>query len=445
MAEPSIFKAYDIRGVYGEELDEGIAYLIGRAVASHINASAILVGHDMRVSSQPLKEALLRGIMDQGSDAVEMGLCSTPFFYWTTQRYAAGVMVTASHNPAKYNGFKICRDGAVPVGRGSGMEEIERRVLEQDFPPPTRKGASSTVALLDDFLRFNLSFLKTTRQFTVVIDAANGMGGYTYGELLKRLPPNITIIPMYFEPDGTFPNHEANPLKEETLVALQARVVAEHADLGVATDGDEDRIVFVDENGSILRSDITHALLARQVLAERPGGVVLYSVNESWLVPEEILAAGGKPVMGRIGHAFAKLAMREHSAVFGGEVSGHFFNPEQQNTENTQVILFRMLNLLGAAGEPLSEVARPLRERYAKIPETNFTVQDAPALIERFDAEYAPKAKAVSRIDGVRIDFDDWWFNLRASNTEPLLRLNMEARTPALLDEKFNELKGKIG
>lgn len=439
-----IFKAYDIRGVYGEELDEGIAYLIGRAIVAHIGVPRILVGQDMRTSSPSLKAALVRGMTDQGADVVEMGLCSTPSFYWATQSHPAGVMVTASHNPGKYNGFKICRAGAIPVGSGSGMEEIERIVLEQDFPPSTRKGVVSAVDTIDEFIRFNLSFLKTDKHFRIVVDAGNGMGGYTYGELLKRMPTNLIIIPMYFEPDGTFPNHEANPLKYETLRALQERVVAEHADLGLATDGDEDRCIFVDNEGNIIPADITTALLARQVLLERPGAKILYDIRQTRAVPETIIECGGVPVMTRVGHAFIKQMMREQGGAFGGEVSGHYYNHEQSNTENTQIVFFRMLNLLATEGKTLAEMARPLLARYSKIEETNFTVKDAHGIIARLDAEYSPSAKEVSRIDGVRLDFEDWWFNVRASNTEPLLRLNLEAKTFALMQEKLAELSKKI-
>lgn len=445
MAEQgNIFKAYDIRGVYGDELDEGIAYLIGRAIATFIPAKEILVGEDMRVSSKPLKEALIAGITDQGADVVEFGLCSTPMFYFATQTYQAGVMVTASHNPAKYNGFKICRDGTVPVGAPNGMDEIKRLVLEQDFPSADRKGTRRVINVVDEFIAFNLSFLKTDKKFKIVIDAGNGMGGYTYSELKKRIPHNIEIIPMYFELDGNFPNHEANPLKFETLKALQAKIKEVGADLGVATDGDEDRVFFVDNEGVIVPSDVTHAILAKQVLEEHPGSLILYTVNESRIVPESIAAAGGKSLMGRIGHAYEKIAMREHNAIFAGELSGHFFNAEQTFSENTQIVFFRMLNILAELNVTLADLARPLRTRYAKIEETNFETHNAAQIIDALDSEYSNNAQSVSRIDGLRVDFADWWFNVRLSNTEPLLRLNLEATTPALMHEKFEELKRKI-
>jgi phosphomannomutase len=448
---PKIFKAYDIRGVYGEELDEGLAYLIGRAAAmmmirkqSTDRTAKVLVGRDMRTSSIPLRDALVRGIRDQGVDVVDIGLCSTPMFYWATQGYEAGVMVTASHNPAKYNGFKMCKDGAFPVGEISGMKDIERMVFEQDFPSADRHGDYEEREVLDAFIAFNMSFLKTDRPFKVVIDAGNGMGGYVYEALRKRLPPQVHIIPMYFEPDGTFPNHEANPLKAETCKELQERVVLENADLGVALDGDEDRVFFIDNKGEYVPADFTTALIAEQVLDEKPGATILYGICQSRVAREEIERHGGKAIMNRVGHAFYKIGMVEHKAAWGGEHSGHFFNSEQQNSENTQIIFFRMLNLLAEKDSSLSEMLKPLK-RYAKIHETNFEVQDAKGIIAKLQEEYVPSAREHTTMDGLRMDFDDWWFCVRSSNTEPLLRLNMEAKDKVMLDAKLTELSAKIG
>lgn len=436
-----IFKAYDIRGVYGTELDEKIAYRIGRAVALFANAKKMLVGRDMRTSSIPLRDELVRGLRDQGVDVVDIGLCSTPMFYWATQNYDAGVMVTASHNPGKYNGFKICKAGARPVGEVNGMKDIAKLAIEGKFPEAKRQGSYAEEYVVDGYLKFNLSFLRTDKPFKIVIDAANGMGGYEYGKILPLLPRSFRITPMFFEPDGTFPNHEANPLKTETLHGLQQRVLSEKADLGAAIDGDGDRIVFIDDKGTVISSDYTTALIAQQVLAEKPGATILYDIRQSRITPETILACGGKPLMTRVGHAFIKIAMRESGGAWGGELSGHFYNSEMQNCENTQIIFFRLLNLLAAKDKRLSELVGPIMKHYAKIDETNFTVADAKGLIARLDAKYSPEAITVSRIDGVRIDFADWWFNVRASNTEPLLRLNLEARTPELMRKKVAELE----
>ena len=444
-AKGKIFHAYDVRGVYGTDLDEGIMERIGRAIATVLKASAVLVGHDMRESSIPLQAALVKGLTEQGVDVIDIGLCSSSLFYWATQDYPAGVMVTASHNPAQYNGCKVCCDGAQPVGEISGLKEIEQVATAGSFPRATRVGTVTKKEVLEEFLRFTTSHLATGKRFRVVVDVANGMGGYTYGALLGRLP-NVEIIPMYFELDGRFPNHEANPLKIETLAALKRRVIEEKADLGVAIDGDEDRIVFVDDRGEDLPSDLTTALLARQVLRKHPGGTILYDIRQSRVTPEEITAAGGRAVMTRVGHSFIKMAMREHDGAWGGELSGHFYNREVQNAECTQLTFFQMLNLLTQEDKPLSALVAPLRARYAKIPETNFTVPDPRAVIAALDREYAarPDVVGVSRIDGVRLDFSEWWCNVRASNTEPLLRLNLEARTPAMRDMLLAELTARI-
>lgn len=440
----SIFHAYDIRGLYERELDEGIAYLIGRAIVQHLNAETVLVGKDMRTSSNPLSDALVRGLRDQGASVVHIGLCSTPMFYWATQEYPAGVMVTASHNPSEYNGFKICKNGAIPVGEQSGLREIENLVLASDFEQPAERGSYEEKDVLQDYIRFNLDHLKTQRAFKIVVDAANGMGGYTYRQLQAELPNSIKMVPMFFELDGTFPNHEANPLKPETLRQLQEMVVEEGADLGVALDGDGDRVMFVDENGQAVQSDITTALIAKQILKERPGSTVLYDIRSSRVCPEEIENAGGTPVMTRVGHAFIKLEMAKQNAAFGGEISGHYYNQEVQNCENTQLVLFRLLNLLDSEDTQLSQLAAPL-QRYNKIPETNFSVEDKLKVIHTLKERYGSQEGAkISTLDGIRIDFPDWWFNVRPSNTEPLLRLNLEAKSEEMMREKLTELSDEI-
>lgn len=441
--QPSIFKAYDIRGVYGEELDEGIAYLVGRAVVTFLKVDTVLVGRDMRTSSVSLRDALIRGIQDQGADVIDIGLCSTSMFYWAAQDYPAGIMVTASHNPAKYNGFKICKLGSVPIGEISGMKDIAEIVLNIDFPKSLRQGSYKEINVLDEFIAFNTSFIKTTRKFKIVVDAGNGMGGLVYGALMKHLPSNITLIPMFFELDGTFPNHVPNPMEPENCELLMKRVISEKADLGVAIDGDEDRVFFIDEKGGYLRADHTTALVAQQVLMDSPGATILYDLRQSRIVPEVIEAAGGKAIMEHAGSAFVKLAMRPKNAAFGGENSGHFFNPEQHDTENTIIVFFKLLNFLSARNLTLSQAVEPLN-KYHKIKETNFTVANANEIIKRLDAEYCSGANSVLRIDGVRIDFEDWWFNVRSSNTEPVLRLNLEAIAPEMMHEKFEELKKKI-
>jgi phosphomannomutase len=299
------------------------------------------------------------------------------------------------------------------------------------------------VALLQEYIKFNVAFLKTDRKFKVVVDAGNGMGGYVYDGLMKYGPKNLEIIPMFFELDGRFPNHEANPLKSETCRQLQERVIAEKADLGVALDGDGDRIFFIDNKGQWLCADFTTVLIAKQVLSERPGVRIVYGICQSRIVREEILAAGGVPLLCKVGHAFYKTKMLETGAAFGAEHSGHFFNPEQQNTENTQIILFRLLNLLAQENKALSELVAPLR-RYSKMDETNFTVPNGKEIVERLRQRYAAQAKDIIALDGLRMEFDDWWFIVRPSNNEPLLRLNLEAKSEAMMREKFEEIKRQI-
>jgi phosphomannomutase len=353
-------------------------------------------------------------------------------------------MVTASHNPAKYNGCKVCRDGSQPVGEASGLADIEATVLANDFDAPDRKGTVTTKHVLAQYIAFTTRFLHAKRSYRVVIDAGNGMGGLTYGALLGKIP-NVEIMPMYFELDGSFPNHEADPLKIQNLAHLRERVRAQHADLGVALDGDEDRIAFVDEHGEPIASDITTALLARDVLREHPKATILYDVRLSRLVPQEIAQHGGTAIMTRVGHAFIKVAMREHHAAFGGELSGHYYNAEQSNTESTQLAFFRLLNIIESEGKTLSEITQPLCERYAKTPEINYHIADPSAAIAALERAYAHVPDAhVTRIDGVRVDFPRWWFNVRASNTEPLLRLNLEADDARSRDAFVREISARI-
>jgi phosphomannomutase len=353
-------------------------------------------------------------------------------------------MVTASHNPAKYNGLKICKDGAFPVGDETGLPEIEALVLGTTFPTPARKGTVSTQELLDAYIRHNLTFLRTEQPFRIVVDAGNGMGGYVYDRLRALAPPSIHIIPMYFTPDGTFPNHEANPLKEETCKELQERVVLENADLGVSLDGDGDRVFFIDNQGRYLNSDITLALVARQLLGEKGPGIIHYGINQGHMVTEEIAKYGGTPQVCRVGHARYKALMRSTKAYFGGEHSGHFFHAEEQNCENTMIVLFRLLSLLSSTQQSLADLVTPLM-RYSKLPETNFEVEDAKAALARVTERLQPSAKEIITIDGVRFEMGDWWVCVRSSNTEPVLRLNMEFNNHLLQERMFPMLCEIIG
>jgi phosphomannomutase len=354
-------------------------------------------------------------------------------------------MVTASHNPPEYNGFKICRHGAVAVGENNGLREIWTLAEKGRFPR-ARRGGTRSAEVLDGYLSFSLGFLQTDRPFKVVVDAGNGMGGYVYGALERRLPPKLSLVPLFFELDPAFPHHEPNPSRPAVLGELRRRVVEEGADFGVALDGDADRIAFVDGRGEYVPNDVTTALIARDVLRGKPGSKILYDVRSSWITPEEIRAAGGVPIVTRVGHAFIKTTMREEGAAFAGELSGHFYHAEQQNSENTEIVLCRMMNLLAAEQSSLFDLAEPLRSRYPKIDETDFRVPDPEGLVERLADEYGSRegVRTVSHLDGVRVDFSDWWFNVRPSRTEPYLRLNMAATTTELLRSKLADLEEKI-
>ncbi len=449
-----IYKAYDIRGIVDKELDADLAYWIGRAFVrvTRTAGTTVCVGKDMRPSSVPYAAALIEGMLDEGASVMDAGLVSTPLFYFATRDYAAGVMVTASHNPKEYNGFKFCRERAIPVSYDTGIREIERLVgeLRAEKPAPNGKGTIGTHDFLGEFLDENLCRLRTRKPMTIVVDAANGMGGLEYAALAQRLaartPGPIRILPLYFDLDGSFPNHEANPLKEETLVELQRRVKAENgATLGLALDGDGDRCVFLDERGEVIRADLFLALIAQELLKTRTGGTVLHDLRSSRIVAETIRAAGGKPVMCRVGHAYIKAQMREEHALLAGELSGHFYPGEANYTENTMYALFAILNLLEATDKPLSELVAPL-QKYAFSGEINSKVADADATLAAAEKRYAalPGIRDLSHLDGVRIEYATWWFSLRKSNTEPVVRLIVEADTQQEMETRRDELLGLI-
>ncbi len=434
-----------------KELDAKIAYAIGRAYAQALRlvGKQVLVGRDMRASSVMYGDALIKGLTDEGANVVDAGLVSTPLFYFATKGYAAGIMVTASHNPAEYNGFKFCREEAIPVSYDTGIDAVERLVISGEAtrkPVAERRGSVKRKEFLDAFLAENLTFLRTTRPFTVVVDAGNGMGGLTYGALAPLLTARgVTIVPLFFDPDGTFPNHEANPLKEETLTELKRTVKERRANLGLAIDGDGDRCVFIDEQGETIGADLFLALIARELLATHPGATILHDLRSSRAVRETIIAAGGKPVMCRVGHAYIKAQMREQGALLAGELSGHFYPGEANYTENTMYALFQLLNLLEKEGKPLSTLVAPLR-RYAFSGEINSKVAEADAVVTAVEQGYAtlPGAQDVSRIDGIRIEFPSWWLSVRKSNTEPVVRLIVEADTEAEMGMRRDELLALI-
>jgi len=441
-----IFKAYDIRGITPDDLDAEAAYRIGRAAARFIGAAMLAVGRDARRSSPELFEALVRGINDEGVDVVDLGLVSTPMVYYAVETLAAGggIMVTASHNPAQYNGFKICREHAIPIGEASGLLEIEKisAGIASDAPRSTR-GTIRSVDVSEGYVDHVLSVGRERKRLKVAIDCGNGMAAVGLEPLLERL--ELEVERLYFEPDGTFPNHEADPLKLENLRDLVTAVHRIGADFGVAFDGDADRAVIVDDAGVPIPSDLMTGLLARRQLERSPGGRVLYDLRSSRATAEEIEAAGGVAEMSRVGHSFVKAQMREVGAIFAGELSGHFyfrFSPTLVADDGVAAFVV-VLDLLASEDRPLSEIVAPLR-RYAASGEINRRVSDVGTILETIRSEYAD-APVVSQLDGLLIRYPNWWFNLRPSNTEPVLRLNLEADSEPLMIEKRDALLARIG
>ena len=439
MTATSIFKAYDIRGVYGQDLDDDMACRIGRAFVAHTGCRSAVVGRDMRPHSEPLFAALARGMTEQGCDVIDIGLCSTPMSYFANAHLAVdgGIMITASHNPGEWNGFKLCRADAVPISGATGIREIGEQAVSGLFPPPERTGSVRGESIGTAYAERVRSFSRLQGPVSIVADFANAVGIVE----AEALPPEIRVARLYDELDGTFPNHEANPLKTDTLDCLRREVVERKAAFGVAFDGDADRVGFIDEQGGVIPMDKVTALLAGALLEAAPGATVLYDLRSSWTVREAIEAAGGVPVRCRVGHAFIKQQMREENALFAGELSGHYYFRPMSYTECTALAVLTMAGLVQGKGVPLSRLVAPL-DRYAATGEINSRVADPEAAVRRVEKK-CRDGKA-DHLDGLTVEYDDWWFNLRASNTEPLLRLNLEAREPGLMQRKRDELLALI-
>jgi phosphomannomutase len=430
--DASIFKAYDVRGLYPQEIDGEAARAVGRAVAGFLGGGPVVVGRDMRESGVELCAELCAGLQAEGVDVIDVGRVTTPMVYFATTRLGAagGVMITASHNPDGYNGFKICGREAIPVGIETGLADIrERAFVELDRPLPDARAGRSEHDVTAEYFQSLIDAFPGTPSLHAVIDCGNGIVGEVLDHLLERLPLRVTRL--YFEPDGSFPNHEANPIVLENLADLREAVRREGADVGIAFDGDGDRAVFVDERAEPVPADLTTGLFARFVLERgllgtEPGSVIVYDLRSSWAVPEAVKQAGGRPLRCRVGHAFMKERMRVEGSSFGGELSGHYYFrfPAGYVGDDGAAAMMLLLHVLGVAGQPLSELWTPLR-RYSQSGEVNSRVQDVAATIERVRAAF-PGGEA-DELDGLTIAFPDWWFNVRPSNTEPLLRLNVEA------------------
>jgi phosphomannomutase len=448
MLDPKVFKAYDVRGLYPAELDEEGAYAIGRAYVEQFEPKRIAVGRDMRLSSPSMAKALMEGATDEGADVLDIGLVGTEMVYHAVGELEldGGVMVTASHNPKEYTGLKIVRAGALPVGGDSGLIEIRDQAMAgYDRSRCQARGQVRERDVWPAYVERVMSFidLGVVRPLRVVIDAANGMAGVMLPPVLEQLP--IEVVRCFFEPDGTFPNHEPNPLLPENREFIVGKVTEEQADLGVAFDGDADRCFFVDDTGEFVPGDFVTTLLAESILEKHPGAgaKIIYDVRASWAVPEAIEKAGGVPLINRVGHAFIKHRMREEDAVFGGEVSGHYYFKEFSQADSGVVPFLLMLELISKRGRKLSQILGPLRERYFLTGELNTPVPDVTVKLRELEQRFEDEGR-ISHLDGISVDADEWHMNVRPSNTEPLLRLNLEARSRELMERKRDEVLAVI-
>ncbi|MDA8016404.1 MAG: phosphomannomutase/phosphoglucomutase [Thermoanaerobaculia bacterium] len=446
-----IFKAYDVRGLYPSQLHDELAYQIGLAYRAVLDeddlrhgGGKIVVGRDMRPHSVPLQQRLIEGLRDSGLHVVDIGLATTPMNYFAVGHLGAsgGIQVTASHNPAEYNGIKFSKREARPVSGDHGIPLIESKVTTGDLSKAAERGGYETTEIMEAYRAFLLGQLhrpEGAARLKVVVDAANGMGTI-YQPILEQA--HIELIPLYFELDGSFPNHEANPLKLANLRDLSAAVREYDADLGISFDGDADRSAFVDENGEPVGNDLTTALIAGEMLGEHSGSVVAYDLRSSRAVAEYIEEKGGQPVRERVGHSFIKATLRKHDGIFGGELAGHYYFRDTYTADNALLAAFHVFNLLWQTGRTFSELVRPL-QRYAKSEETNFQVEDKQGKIELLAEKYSDGE--IDYLDGITVQYDDWWFNVRPSNTEPYLRMVAEAKDQAQLDTRMAELIGLLG
>ena len=436
-----IFKAYDIRGIYGTDLTEETAYRIGRAFVTFLGGCRkVVIGRDMRPHSVPLFQALARGITEQGADVVDIGLCSTPMCYHANGllQADAGIMITASHNTGEWNGFKLCRSQAVPISGSTGIVDIEAIVASGKFAAYAGPvGKISSYDILPEYTAHVRRFSHLQGPVRIAVDFANAMGIME----AKTLPPQIEIDPLFDTLDGTFPNHEANPLHLETLKPLQERMRNGKYAFGVAFDGDADRAGFTDEKGEIIPMDLITALIAQDILATRKG-VIYYDLRSSWVVKQVIESMGGTPMMSRVGHAFIKQQMREHNALFAGELSGHYYFRDNYTAESSAMAVLSIANIVDRAGKPLSALIAPLRKYYASGEINTRVTGDPLKILQQIKAAYADGK--LLELDGISVEYADWWFNVRCSNTEPLVRLNLEATTEKRMLEKRDELLARI-
>ncbi len=439
----AIFKAYDVRGTVPDQLDETLARVSGSAFVEVIGARTIVIGYDMRPSSPALAAAFAAGATEAGADVIMIGLASTDQLYFASGHLDhAGVMFTASHNPAQYNGMKLCRAGALPIGMDTGLAEIRDSVIRGGHQSAGRTGSISEQDVLVPYAEHLLSLAPVAgRRLKVVIDAGNGMAGLTAPVVFERIGADLVdVVAMYFELDGTFPHHEANPIEAANLVDLQKRVIDEGADIGLAFDGDADRCFLVDERGEAVSPSTLTALIAARELAKAPGSTIIHNLITSRAVPEIVTELGGTPVRTRVGHSYIKATMAESGAIFGGEHSGHFYFRDFFNADSGMLAALHALAALAASDQPLSRLMAAY-ERYVVSGEINSTVADQASIVDGLEKKYADSdGVTTDRLDGLTVSHDDWWFNVRPSNTEPLLRLNAEGRDRPTMERVRDEI-----
>ena len=439
--DPKIFKAYDVRGVYPSELTDDAAYAIARGLVQFLGVDQIAVGRDMRVSSPALAQAVIRGITDQGADAIDLGMTTTDELYFAVGKYGypGGVMITASHNPGRYNGMKMCRAEAVALSSETGVNQIRDIALSGNFAQPARKGQVIQRDVTDAYIEHALSFIDVAKvkPLKIAVDAGNGMAGMIMPRVFQRLP--CQLVPLYFELDGTFPNHPASPIEPENTEELRRVVPRERCDMGVAFDGDADRMFLIDEKGELLGGDMVTALVSQSLLRRMPGSTILYNLICSRSVPEVIERNGGRAIRTRVGHSFIKAQMREYNAIFGGEHSGHFYFRDNWYADSGLIAFLIVLELISQSGKTVSELLAPIDTR-SRSGEINSEVSDQQGKMAAIEQHYAAQGAKIDHLDGITVEFPTWWFNVRPSNTEPLLRLNLEADTREEMERRRDEV-----
>jgi phosphomannomutase len=449
MINPNIFKAYDVRGLYPQEVNEEAAHLIGRGFVAFLGAKRIAVSRDMRLSSPSMAAAFIDGATLQGADVVDYGMMGTDMLYFAVARdgHDGGAQITASHNPKGYNGIKLVRRDAFPLSGEAGLGDICDLIAAGKLPPPAAtRGTVTTRNIVDDYVTHVMSFvdLSVLEPFNVVLDAGSGMAGLVAPLLFAQIPTK-KLTTLCFEVDGTFPNHEANPLIEENRRDITERVIAEKADIGIAWDGDADRVFFLDGAGEFVAGDFITALLAEAFLIKSPGEKIVYDVRASYAVKDTAAKYGSEALMNRVGHSFFKRRMREDNAIFGGEVTGHYYFRDNFYADNGFIPALLILELMSRKGKTLRELLAPLREKYFITGEVNTKVGDMEKALEKIDGLAAKyREGTVYTMDGISAEFPDWHFNVRGSNTEPMLRLNLEATTQKLMEEKRDEVLSYI-